>query len=456
MAGRGKPERGTGVPMFLRYPNLDWLATFLSLLVIAAYYFRAELPPWEGWFWLSNENPPFWYGYLGTAALAVFGVVYVVSRLLARHEHVSLADSEPILQEPNLERLGVYLGLLLGLGMSLKNGSRGWANIYWGDEWYWGSVFWRYIGPSMLVVLVLILLLVLFRRLPVRPQRDVFPHAGWLVALAIVFQNVIAQTITGPISSWGEMVFNLYYFLLFLLSAVILYHYHVVKRLAHGDGGERFSPAVAAGAAPVVGAPAIVAEDPWWLGEDGEGAAEDDEAVAESDWDAPESDEAVMAGALATEPRDTPDTEVVAPEAMETYTEEPDRDTLETAGGLEPSGLDGGEDGLSATTLGADAGDETDDDTVEADAASPDTMLDDPETYFEADAAEQRVAEAGDAESTEVDELTDTASEESVYVDLEPAVDETGPETDDNATPDGGDDGEDGTRQARPDTPHDW
>ena len=50
-----------------------------------------------------------------------------------------------------------------------------------------------------------------------------------LVWLMLIVQNVIAQLITGPWSSWNEVAFSIYYLLLFFVSAVIVYHYHFVK-----------------------------------------------------------------------------------------------------------------------------------------------------------------------------------------------------------------------------------
>ena len=130
---------------------------------------------------------------------------------------------------PNLERLGAYLGLLLGLGISIKNGLKGWCNIYIGNENYWNGVLWKIIGPLMLVGLVAILWRIWRRRLPKAFEGDVFPHAYRLVWLMLIVQNVIAQLITGPWTAWSEVAFSIYYLVLFFLSAVILYHYHFLK-----------------------------------------------------------------------------------------------------------------------------------------------------------------------------------------------------------------------------------
>jgi hypothetical protein len=49
----------------------------------------------------------------------------------------------------------------------------------------------------------------------------------------LIVQNVIAQLITGPWSSWNEVAFSIYYLLLFFISAVIIYHYQFLK--THGS-----------------------------------------------------------------------------------------------------------------------------------------------------------------------------------------------------------------------------
>ena len=45
----------------------------------------------------------------------------------------------------------------------------------------------------------------------------------------LIFQNVIAQFITGPLSEWKEMAFNIYYVLLFAITATIVIHYDQMR-----------------------------------------------------------------------------------------------------------------------------------------------------------------------------------------------------------------------------------
>ena len=59
-----------------------------------------------------------------------------------------------------------------------------------------------------------------------------FPHAYGLMWLVLIVQNVIAQLVTGPLSQWNEMAFSLYYVLLFVISAVIVFHYQAMRELS--------------------------------------------------------------------------------------------------------------------------------------------------------------------------------------------------------------------------------
>jgi hypothetical protein len=60
----------------------------------------------------------------------------------------------------------------------------------------------------------------------------VFPEAYALIWLVLIAQNIIAQLVTGPLSSWNEVVFSIYYLILFLLSGVTIYHFHNLKARA--------------------------------------------------------------------------------------------------------------------------------------------------------------------------------------------------------------------------------
>jgi hypothetical protein len=140
----------------------------------------------------------------------------------------------PSRNDPNLERLGVYLGLLAGLGLSLRNGLKGWFNIYKGDERYWSGVLWQYAGPVYFVCLVAIVGWLLFRPARRDPGRPLVPGAYGLMWLVLIVQNAIAQLITGPLNQWTEVAFSIYYVLLFFPTAVIVFHYHTRGRESQG------------------------------------------------------------------------------------------------------------------------------------------------------------------------------------------------------------------------------
>jgi len=215
-----RPEEKESIaPFFQRYPNLDWLAVYLSLTIIACSFLRGEIPAWKGWLWIAQETPPAWIGSLGLACLVLFGVVWC-----------ALSYFSPREGDGGLDRFAVHLGLLFGLGLSIKNGTRGWANNHLdGHEDMWGDLYWRYIGPAMLLALVVIVGLALVRRFMAPKEGDPVPHAWAFMALALVVQNTLAHVVTGPLTNWNEAIFNLYYLLLFFLTAVILYHYHFIQ-----------------------------------------------------------------------------------------------------------------------------------------------------------------------------------------------------------------------------------
>lgn len=133
---------------------------------------------------------------------------------------------------PNLERWGLYFGLIYGLGWSIKCGLKGFANIYWTEqpEEYWDAKIALVAYPGMLALAVLAALWVRATPRTRDDLRDLFPHAGKIISLVIVVQNVLAQMVTGPHSSWTEMAFVVYYVFLMLISAVILWHTQRVRR----------------------------------------------------------------------------------------------------------------------------------------------------------------------------------------------------------------------------------
>jgi hypothetical protein len=81
----------------------------------------------------------------------------------------------------------------------------------------------------MLICFAALVAWVLLRRLPRSFRGDVFPHAYRIIWLVLITQNVIAQLVTGPHTSWNEMAFSFYYVLLFMISALIVHHFQFLK-----------------------------------------------------------------------------------------------------------------------------------------------------------------------------------------------------------------------------------
>jgi hypothetical protein len=198
----------------------------------------------QNWQWAdeiwSETDFNWWRCWESSGGISIgiaYGIAYyLVNRRMSEQETMSYG-AELASTRPKRERLGAYLGLMVGLGLSLKNGLKGWANIYLENEDYWDRLLWDIIGPSMLVCLVLVAVWILFRPVRRGSQGDVFPHAYRLVWLVLIMQNIIAQLVTGPPTAWNEMVFNIYYVLLFIISAAIVVHFHCVKALRSCQAG---------------------------------------------------------------------------------------------------------------------------------------------------------------------------------------------------------------------------
>jgi hypothetical protein len=197
-----KPEAGAGI---------NWGAVGLTTAAVAS-------------LWLSRGQSG-WYILLGSGLVLALGFAWSLSKRSTFDDEAQITTHPG--GDPNLERWGLYLGLLTGLGLSVRNGLKGWFNIYRGNEDYWSRRLWEVLGPAYLVCLVAIAVWVLLR--PYRGDRR-FPHAYGLIWLVLIVQNVIAQLITGPLTQWNEMAFSIYYMLLFFISATIVFHYHAMRR----------------------------------------------------------------------------------------------------------------------------------------------------------------------------------------------------------------------------------
>lgn len=190
----------------------EWLATWLAVLGMLSLFFLGAL---------SIFGPIAW------VICVAAGIAYFLRH---RGDDSDAPTGNAPAEDPNLERWAVYAGLLLGLGLNLRNGLKGWANLYIGNEDYWSRILWYIFGPVMLLILV-----ALVWQLVIHPRArnfsgDLFPHAYQLVWLVLIVQNIIAQLVTGPHTSTSEVAFAGYYLVLFVVTAVILHHYHVRQR----------------------------------------------------------------------------------------------------------------------------------------------------------------------------------------------------------------------------------
>jgi hypothetical protein len=191
----------------------------------------------QNWSWAKRIWPGasfnFWRCWESSGGISIgfaYGIAYFLVNRRMSKEQIERNAAYLGNQHPDLERFGAYLGLLVGLGLSIKSGLKGWANIYLGNEDYWNGILWKVIGP--LLILGVLFLLVRLRRHPLARgfEGDVFPNAYRLIWLVLITQNILAQLVTGPLKSWNEVAFSLYYILLFIISGVIVHHYQCLKR----------------------------------------------------------------------------------------------------------------------------------------------------------------------------------------------------------------------------------
>lgn len=181
--------------------------------------------------WLFKDQTRFTLAY--TYVEIAIGLVWLA--LFSSKFAKEKAAGAPKGGDPILESFGLGLGLLTGLGLSIRNGAKGWFNIYLGDERYWSEVLWRYLGPTSLVILLLLALWTLYRRASLSLPKVRFLHAYGAIWLVLIVQNIIAQLITGPLSQWHEVAFSIYYVLLFFVTTVIVIHVRFVKSLSAPD-----------------------------------------------------------------------------------------------------------------------------------------------------------------------------------------------------------------------------
>lgn len=255
-------------------PNFEWLIVFTSLTSYASLFLRPQTEGWSTYclaivqlfglsYYLLHQRPSAtsseqpdqtrwshlsfdhkWSAVLLTLANTVF--LFLPRPLLARSGMLYLAivsglgicgylwsrtrfDEQRTATTPaggdiNLERLGLYLGLLFGLGHSARSGLKGWFNIYLGNEDYWSRLLWTVMGPLLVLGVIAITLQILIRPEPTQRRGKLFPNSAAAIWLVLICQNLLGLLVTGPLSNWIEVQFCLYYLQLFLITAVIVTH----------------------------------------------------------------------------------------------------------------------------------------------------------------------------------------------------------------------------------------
>jgi hypothetical protein len=209
--------------------DLDWLATYCGLSVILIAGIGVHMT--------TRWRTPTWFGIIGV----VYGVGYYLLTCRPMFGDLVCELEKPAparaakwnTEDPNLERWGAFVGLLYGLGLSLRKTLKGGANLYLGDENYWDRVCWNWIALLMLVCMLAGIAWLLSTRLPRTFQGNAFPRASGIIWLVLIAENVVAQVVTGPVfgprASWNDFTFNLLYLILFALTAVIVYHFQFLK-----------------------------------------------------------------------------------------------------------------------------------------------------------------------------------------------------------------------------------
>jgi hypothetical protein len=201
----------------------------------------------QNWRWAPSLWPQVnfnwwrcWESCGGISIGAAYGLAYYLVNRRTSGAEIASDGPDSANFHPNLERFGTYVGLLLGLGLSIKNGLKGWANIYLGNEEHWNRILWAIIGPLMLCCLAGLTIRIWKHRLPRGFTGDVFPHDYRLVWAVLLTQNLLAQLVTGPYRVWNETAFKIYYLLLLVISGTILHHFEHTRRmeraLAQGVG----------------------------------------------------------------------------------------------------------------------------------------------------------------------------------------------------------------------------
>lgn len=171
-----------------------------------------------------------WESTGGISMGIAYGVAYfLTNRPLTTGEAASL-ETGWASDHPRLERFGAYLGLLLGLGLSVRSGLKGCVNVYGGDETYWSGVLWMVFGPVLAAGVAWLVIRTFLVSGKEYFEDDALPRAYAITWTVLVVQNVCAQLVTGPKNNPGELAFSLYYGVLFVVTGAVVWWYQRDKQ----------------------------------------------------------------------------------------------------------------------------------------------------------------------------------------------------------------------------------
>lgn len=198
-------------------------ALFIPVTAVAAAFSLSHLLPLGG----PDMIIP---GFILSGISFVAGLIWFLDHLSC--DQPPVAQSKQAGTDRNLQNFALSMGLLTGLGLSIRNGAKGWFNIYMGNEDYWSAVLWWIAGPALVAALFLLIRRTLNRLEASSCRTESKCYAVKAFWLVLIVQNVLGHLVTGPPSQWNEVVFNIYYLLLFLITVVITVHYQSGKSSA--------------------------------------------------------------------------------------------------------------------------------------------------------------------------------------------------------------------------------
>jgi len=152
-----------------------------------------------------------WWRCWETSGGISIGFAYGIAYFLTNQPLNNSIIHEKINKKAILERITLFLMVFLALTLSLRNGLKGWANIYLSNEEYWDGVLWLVFLPILLSGTILIICYVWKSTKKQIFSKNPFPNYPIIIWTVLLIQNFIAQLITGPWSNWVEVSFSIYY-----------------------------------------------------------------------------------------------------------------------------------------------------------------------------------------------------------------------------------------------------